>query len=92
MPFSIRPFRRFPVRCAVTYNAGPFIKLPRCNRDRLTTVSILYSTVTHGLRRWNRAVFSLVRIGYYSFYLVMRGRLARRQSRYLCRFAAEYRQ
>ena len=28
MPFSIRPFRRFPVECAVTYNAGPFIKLP----------------------------------------------------------------
>jgi hypothetical protein len=24
MSFSIRPYRRFPVRCAVTYNAGPF--------------------------------------------------------------------
>ena len=24
MPFSIRPSRRFPVQCAVTYNAGPF--------------------------------------------------------------------
>jgi hypothetical protein len=24
MPFSIRPHRRFPVQCAVTYNAGPF--------------------------------------------------------------------
>ncbi len=24
MSFSIRPFRRFPVQCAVTYNAGPF--------------------------------------------------------------------
>jgi hypothetical protein len=23
MPFSIRPFRRFPVLCAVTYYAGP---------------------------------------------------------------------
>ncbi len=23
MPFSIRPFRRFPVQCSVTYNAGP---------------------------------------------------------------------
>ena len=22
MPFSIRPFRRFPVQCPVTYNAG----------------------------------------------------------------------
>jgi hypothetical protein len=24
MPFSIRPYRRFPVQCAVTYNTGPF--------------------------------------------------------------------
>jgi hypothetical protein len=24
MPFSIRPYRRFPVQCVVTYNAGPF--------------------------------------------------------------------
>src|SRR5512141_1432751 len=24
MPFSIRPFRRFPVQCDVTHNAGPF--------------------------------------------------------------------
>ena len=24
MPFTIRPSRRFPVPCAVTYNAGPF--------------------------------------------------------------------
>lgn len=24
MPFTIRPFRRFPVQCFVTYNAGPF--------------------------------------------------------------------
>ena len=28
MPFSIRPFRRFPVHCAVTYNARLFLKLP----------------------------------------------------------------
>jgi hypothetical protein len=28
MPFSIRPYRRFPVYCAVTYHAGPFLKLP----------------------------------------------------------------
>lgn len=27
MPFSIRPYRRFPVHCAVTYNAGPFLNL-----------------------------------------------------------------
>ena len=24
MPFSIRPYYRFPVQCSVTYNAGPF--------------------------------------------------------------------
>lgn len=24
MPFSIRTYRRFPVHCSVTYNAGPF--------------------------------------------------------------------
>ena len=24
MPFSVRPYRRFSVQCAVTYNAGPF--------------------------------------------------------------------
>ncbi len=23
MPFSVRPYLRFPVRCAVTYHAGP---------------------------------------------------------------------
>jgi len=28
MPFSARLFRRFPVQCAVTYNVGPFLKLP----------------------------------------------------------------
>jgi hypothetical protein len=24
MPFTLRPYRRFPVQCAVTYHAGPF--------------------------------------------------------------------
>ena len=24
MPFSTRPYYRFPVQCSVTYNAGPF--------------------------------------------------------------------
>jgi hypothetical protein len=28
MPFTLRPFRRFPAHCAVTYDAGPFLKLP----------------------------------------------------------------
>ena len=28
MPFSIRLFRRFPMQCPVSYNAGPFFKLP----------------------------------------------------------------
>ena len=24
MPFSLRPYRRFTMRCSVTYNSGPF--------------------------------------------------------------------
>ena len=28
MSFTLRPFRRFPVHCAVICNAGPFLKLP----------------------------------------------------------------
>jgi hypothetical protein len=28
MRFIIRPYRRFPVQCAVIYNAGPFLTLP----------------------------------------------------------------
>ena len=28
MPFSIRPFRRFPVQCSVRYPASPWITLP----------------------------------------------------------------
>ena len=28
MPFTLRPFRRFPVHYAVTYNADPFLRLP----------------------------------------------------------------
>ncbi len=24
MPYTIRPYRRFPVQCSVTYNEGPF--------------------------------------------------------------------
>ena len=28
MPISVRPFRRFPVQCAVTYHAHRFLKLP----------------------------------------------------------------
>jgi len=28
MPFSIRPFHRFPMPCSVTHNAGPFLTLP----------------------------------------------------------------
>ena len=28
MPFTLRPYRRFPVQCAVSYHAGPFLTLP----------------------------------------------------------------
>src|SRR5580765_974034 len=41
MPFTIRSFRRFPVQCSVTYNAGPFqgqgiIGNLSCTRCRLS--------------------------------------------------------
>jgi hypothetical protein len=26
MPFSLRPFRRFPLQCSVTYMVGLFLK------------------------------------------------------------------
>jgi hypothetical protein len=32
MPFTIRPFPRLPVQSAVTYYAGPFLKLPLAYR------------------------------------------------------------
>jgi len=28
IPFSIRPYRCFPVQCSIPYNTGPFLKLP----------------------------------------------------------------
>jgi hypothetical protein len=28
MPFTLSPFRRFPVQCVVRYHAGPFLTLP----------------------------------------------------------------
>jgi hypothetical protein len=28
MPFAIRPYRRVPVHCSVTFNMGQFVKLP----------------------------------------------------------------
>ena len=35
MPFSIRPYRRFPVQCFVTYNAGPFQGQAPCGTSRV---------------------------------------------------------
>jgi hypothetical protein len=32
MPFSICPYRRFPVQRSITYNAGPFLTLPLAYR------------------------------------------------------------
>ena len=34
MRFTIRPFRRFPVQCPVTYNAGPFHGQGTCGTSR----------------------------------------------------------
>ena len=33
MPFSIRPYRRFPVQCVITYNSG--VALPLARRFKL---------------------------------------------------------
>jgi len=35
MPFTIRPFRCFPVPCAVTYNAGSFQDQAPCGTSRV---------------------------------------------------------
>jgi len=35
MPFSIRPFRRYPVHCSVMYNAGPFKDMAPCGIFRV---------------------------------------------------------
>ena len=46
MLFSIRPYRRFPVQCSVTYNVGPFIKIPLayfCGFGSLITLLVLSS-------------------------------------------------
>lgn len=39
MPFSIRPYRRFPVQCAVTYSTGTF----RAKRSKRTPDSDAHS-------------------------------------------------
>lgn len=47
MLFSIRPFRRFPLHCAVAYNAGPFLTLPLAyvlGFEALVTLLVLSSS------------------------------------------------
>ena len=51
MPFTLRPYRRFPVQCSVTYNAGPFVKLPLgyfAGFWVLTTLLVLSSGPVYG--------------------------------------------
>jgi hypothetical protein len=55
MPFSIRPYRRFPVRCAVTCNAGPFLKLPPASvalAKRMTCSHLLSQLSPYPYGRW----------------------------------------
>jgi len=40
MPFSIRPYRRFPVQCSITYHARPFLKLPVASCSGFGSMSI----------------------------------------------------
>jgi len=52
MPFSIRPFRRFPVQCSVTYNAGPLLKQPLAYFTRIGSLpSGEYFAVAMCMRR-----------------------------------------
>ena len=44
MPFSIRPSRRFPVQCVVTYNAGPFQGKSRTMITQILSVLIVMLT------------------------------------------------
>ena len=47
MPSMIRPSRRFPVPCAVTYNAGPFLTMPlACISGFWLLITLL--VVSHG--------------------------------------------
>ncbi len=40
MSFAIRPYRRFPVQCSVTYHAMPFLKLPLASCSGFGSMSI----------------------------------------------------
>ncbi len=40
MPVTIRPYRRFSVQYSVTYNAGPFLKLPLASCSALGYVGM----------------------------------------------------
>jgi hypothetical protein len=42
MPLTIRPYRRFPVQCSVTYNAGLFLKLPLASCSNGSTIPRRY--------------------------------------------------
>ena len=50
MPITIRPYRRFPVQCAATYNAGLFLKLP------LAYCLALWSLFDGATRTWHTAL------------------------------------
>jgi len=63
MPFSIRPYRRFPVHCAVTYKAGPFLKLRLAYclgfwsahtgvMKRLIVITLLFLSSAPGQAEW----------------------------------------
>ena len=63
MPCSIRPYRRFPVHCAVTYKAGPFLKLRLAYclgfwsahtgvMKRLIVITLLFLSSAPGQAEW----------------------------------------
>ena len=57
MPFTIRPYRHFPVQCFVTYNAVPFLELRLAYRSvclSLITLLLLSSGSAYG--EWEKAI------------------------------------
>lgn len=57
MLFTIRPYRRFPVQCFVTYNAVPFLKLRLAYRSVcLSLIALLLLSSGSAYGEWVKAI------------------------------------
>ncbi len=53
MPFTLLPYRRFPVHCAFMYNAGPFVTLPLAYFLGLwSLITLLYLSSVQAYAEW----------------------------------------